>query len=81
LFLYESGRCNATQERESTHDDNHDRVKEEANANAFISNFSLYQSWKCMKVVFFQMLEMSSFVMWLVAGGETSVDIVIQHAT
>jgi hypothetical protein len=48
---------------ESTHDDDDDRIKEEANANAFIFDFTQYQSWKSMAVVFFQMLGMSSFVM------------------
>jgi hypothetical protein len=63
LFYNESGRRDATQERESTHDDN-DRIKEEANADAFVFDVTHYQSWKSIKVVFFQMLEMSSFVMW-----------------
>jgi hypothetical protein len=49
---------------ESTHDDDDDRIKEEANANAFIFDFTQYQSWKSMAVVFFQMLGMSSFVRW-----------------
>jgi hypothetical protein len=34
VFIDECGWWNATQERESTHDNN-DRIKEEANANAF----------------------------------------------
>jgi hypothetical protein len=54
VFIYECGRCDATQERECTHDDNDDdRIKEEANADAFIFDFTPYQSWKSIKVVFF----------------------------
>jgi hypothetical protein len=43
--------------RESTRDDN-DRIKEEANADAFIFDFTNSQSWKSMTVLFFQMLGM-----------------------
>jgi hypothetical protein len=58
-------RHDATQEGESTHDnDDNDRIQEEANADAFSFDFTQYQSWKSITVVFFQMLEMSSFVMW-----------------
>jgi hypothetical protein len=47
--------------RESTHDnDDYNRIKEEANADAFSFDFPHYQSWKSI----FQMLEMSSFVIW-----------------
>jgi hypothetical protein len=61
-FHIECGRRDATQERKSTHDD--DRIKEEANSDAFIFDFIPYQSWKSRNVVFFQMLQMSTFVMW-----------------
>jgi hypothetical protein len=65
LLSYNCGRRGATQERESTHDNDDDSIKEDANANAFSFDFTHYQSWKSMKVVFFQMLGLLSFaIMW-----------------
>jgi hypothetical protein len=64
LFYNDCGRRDATQERVLTTTTTTIEERRKQMPMLLFSIFTHYQSWKSMKVVFFQMLEMSSFVMW-----------------